>query len=67
MDREPTALLSATPTEDDVRRLVEWNGAGTDDLLVLAQLFAGRTRVICERLRTTMAAANADGEAITHF
>ena len=68
MDCAPTALLSAIPTEDDVRRLVESNAAGPDELLVLAQLFAGRTREICERVRmTAMAATGSNGEQITHF
>ena len=67
MDRSHVAQLSLVPTEDDVRRLATCTDTHSDELLVLAQLFASRARVSCERLLNIIPALDDRAEAITHF
>jgi hypothetical protein len=55
------------PIDDDAGRLANSTEMSSEELLVLAQLFACRARRACDRVLQVVLVAEGSAEAITHF
>jgi hypothetical protein len=67
MDRSHADLLSLVASDDDAGRLANSTEMSSEELLVLAQFFACRAHLACERVRHVLQVADSSAEAITHF